>query len=175
MKTLLEYLMLEAKKPDLPDGFELISLSGGLSKEAKVILQASSYKKAKLGALSPGGRTAIKKGLKTDPVPSATDPIKFVKEFFKASSVLNQYVDEVSKEDKIKRFGGNTDDAVFLELKNAEDGSWKDVGGKGKTSSSIRVIRFWVESTMMTYLEKADVGVGFAYNKAYNLFYVYRK
>ena len=174
MRTLLEYLMLEAKKPDLPSGFELISLSGGLSNEAKQILQASSYKKAKIGALSPGGRTAIKNGLKTKPVPSATDPIEFVKEFFKADSILNQYVDEAS-EKEIKRFGGNTDDAVFLELKNANDGSWKDVGGKGKVSSSIRVIRFWVESTMMTYLEKPDVGVGFAFNKAYNLFYVYRK
>ena len=174
MKTLLEYLMLEAKKPDLPNGFELISLSGGLSTEAKAILQFSSYKKAKTAALSPGGRTAIKKGLKADPEPSAKDPIQFVKEFFKADSLLNQYVDEAGEKD-IKRFGGNTDDAVFLELKNANDGSWKDVGGKGKTSSSIRVIRFWVESTMMTYLEKPDVGVGFAYNKAYNLFYVYRK
>lgn len=172
MKTLLEYLILEAKEPDLPDGFERIKLQGGLSKEAKRILQFSSYKKASIAAASKDGRKAIKDGLEATGS-EEKDPIAFVKEFFEGSSKLNTYIDE-AKERDAKKFGGNTDDGVFLSLKSG-DGSWMDVGGKGKTKSSIRVIRFWVESTIIAYLGRSDLGVGFAYNEPYNLFYVYRK
>ena len=172
MKTLLEYLIAEAKeKKELPTGFQLVSLSGGLSKEAKQILQFSSYKKARTAADTAGGRTRIKNGLewKGEGKPDTTDPIKFVSQFFEGESKLNDFIDQATAKDA-RQYGGNTDDGVFLELK----GQWKDVGGKGKSKSSIRVIRFWVESTMMAYLGVENVGVGFAYNAGVGLFYVYR-
>ena len=182
MKTLLEYLLLEAgtdnddQDKHAPKGFNRVSLSGGLSDEAKKLLGFSSYKKARKVAMEKPAK--IQAGLEFTGKADTAGPIKFCKTFFKGSSKLSAYIslaDDSSA--RIKGLGGNTKDRVFLKLKSSSEedvGTWKDVGGKGKIKSSIRVIRFWVESTMNAYLGNVK-GIKFAYDEGANLFCVYKE
>ena len=175
MKTLLEYLLLEAEQKHAPDGFTRVSLSGGLSNEAKGLLQFSSYKKARKAA--KGEPEKIKKGLEFSGNADTSDPLKFVKSFFEGNSKLTTYIDFADNTNvRVRRAGGNTEERVFLEMKSTDsDGSWKDVGGKGKIKSSIRVIRFWIESTITAYTGSEPKDIGFAYDEGANLFCVYKK
>ena len=176
MKTLLEYLLLEAEDANAPSGFTRVSLSGGLSKEAKLLLGYSSYKKAKKVAQQKPSK--IKAGLEFSGTADTSDPIKFCTTFFKGSSKLSAYISLADDSNaRIRGLGGNTKERVFLKLKSSSEedvGTWKDVGGKGNLSSSIRVIRFWIESTMEAYLGNVK-NIKFAYDEGANLFCVYKK
>ena len=177
MKTLLEYLLLEAEGENkhAPDKFNTVSLSGRLSVEAQELLGFSSYKKARKVAKEKNGE--IRKKLKFDGSADTSDPIKFCKTFFKGSSKLTAYITLADESNaRVQTSGGNNEFRVFLQLKNADDGSWKDVGGKGNLKSAIRVIRFWVESTMNAYLgSEGTKNIKFAYHEGSSLFCVYKK
>ena len=176
MKTLLEYLLLEAEQKNAPEDFTRVSLSGGLSKEAQELLGYSSYKKARKANAQKSEK--VKAGLEFKGNADISDPIKFVKSFFESDSKLTTYItyaDDSKLPRWVRKNGGNSEERAFLQMKSTEqDGSWKDVGGKGKIKSSIRVIRFWIESTMTAYTGKVK-DIGFAYDEASNLFCVYKK
>ena len=179
MKTLLEYLLLEAEDSNdinahAPEGFTRVSLSGRLSKEAQDLLGYSSYKKARKVAKQENKK--IREKLEFKGSADTSDAVKFCKTFFKSTSKLSAYItipDDTNT--RIRGLGGDTENRVFLQLKDADDGSWKDVGGKGNLKSSIRVIRFWIESTMNAYLGSSGTkNIKFAYHERSSLFCVYK-
>lgn len=163
MKSLYEFLLMEAKAADFGKGFQDVSLRGALSKEAEGILQFSSYKKATAAAANEKNWPKVIEGLEVKGEIDTSDPMKFLKSFFEASSKLNDYID-FRKDDKAD------ENMCQLSLR----GQWRIVGGKEKLASSVKVLRFWIESTMTVYGIKTEK-LGFAIHKDIQKMIVYKK
>ena len=163
MKSLYDFLLMEAKAEDFGKGFQDVSLRGALSKEAEGILQFSSYKKATAAAADSKNWEKVKKGLEVKGQVDTSDPMKFVKSFFIANSKLTEFID-------FRRDDKGDDKMVQLSLM----GDWRIVGGKEKLASSVKVLRFWIESTMTVYGIDTKK-IGFAIHKDIQKMVVYKK
>ena len=168
MKSLYEYLLMEVKAADFGKGWEDVSLRGALSKEAEGILQFSSYKKATAAAKDSSKWEEIKTGLARGQDGLDTSSLmKFVHTFFKGNSELSEYI--VFNEQR-----GDKAEEEKVQLSLVSD--WRFVGGKKKLASSIKVLRFWIESTITVYgLGKDLPKYGYAINKNAEKLIVYKK
>ena len=164
MKSLYEYLLMEVKAADFGKGWQDISLRGKLSKQAEGILQFSSYKQATAAAANPDKHAEIKKGLAPTGDIDESDPMKFVQSFFQAKSELDEFIEHNPDKDKAD------EEKVELTLK----GQWRIVGGNEKLASSVKVLRFWIESTMAVYGQDTKK-IGYAINKVQEKLIVYKK
>ena len=168
MKSLYDYLLMEVKAADFGKGWQDVSLRGALSAEAKGILQFSSYKTAVAAAANQDSWKEIKIGLdRGESELDSSSLVKFVQTFFKGKSELSEYI--VFDEKK-----GDTadEDKVQLSLRS----EWRFVGGKKKLASSIKVLRFWIESTITVYgLGDELPKYGYAINKNGEKLMVYKK
>ena len=159
---------MEVKATDFGKGWQDVSLRGALSTEAKGILQFSSYKTVVAAAANKDSWPKIKKGLKRgeDGLDSSS-LVKFVQTFFKGNSELSEYI--VYDEKK-----GDTADEDKVQLTLVSD--WRFVGGKKKLASSIKVLRFWIESTITVYGLGDDLPkYGYAIDKNGEKLMVYKK
>ena len=164
MKSLYEYLLMEVKAADFGKGWKDVSLRGKLSKEAAGILQFSSYKKATAAAANSKQWPKVIEGLEVKGTPDQSGPMEFAKSFFQLESLLSEYLVFDPKKDEAD------ENKVQLSLKS----EWRIVGGKEKLESSVKVLRFWIESTMTVYgLDTSSLG--FAINKDGEKLMVYNK
>lgn len=151
MRTLYDFLLMEAKSgKDFGDGWQDISNRGKLSNQAKEIMGVANLKSAKVAVETKEGRDKIQKKFGQF---SNNKPLEFLKEFFAKKTDMSEYLWKPTEKDK----------AIQIELK----GEWTSVGGKGKTDSSLKVIRFWIDSLLKVYCGKEgeDLKIGYAVNK----------
>lgn len=147
MKSLLEYLILEKeqsrKEPrenkevkSLPTGYKKIENSGGVSKLAQDIIGTNTFKKAMLKAASQDGKKDIKAKLDV----TSTDLTIFgtISKVAKANNDLSKLFDK-------KRIEKYDDDGIKIKIVEIISNL------AGTQSSSERLIKFWMQSTLMAY------------------------
>lgn len=140
MKSLLEYLLLEKeekKEPkDLPSGYKEIKNAGGITNLAKETIGAASFKKAMVKASTKEGQKDIKDKLKV----TTTDRsiLGTIRKVVKADNNLAKLFDS----SKIEPAEG---DGIKIRIKE------KVSDLAGAQSSSERLIKFWMQSTLRAY------------------------
>jgi len=147
MRTLKDFLLAEAKddKPTqgdedkIPQGFELIKNKGRLTDEAKLAMGGTFKSSMSSAQESSKVREKIRDGLnvKTKPNP------KSVKDIIEKVILAQNDLDEIFKTKPKKEFGK---DGIQVELKSAE---WSKLAGR--TSSSQRLLKFWLASSLIAY------------------------
>lgn len=173
MRTLRDFLLAETLLVEKDDGFEMpkgytkIDARGRLSNQAREVLGLQLGQnlsgKGKLMAKDKEGAKDIRKEMGPSALPS-DDPIKFWKKFFAkcTSKKLMEFLG----------FDEEEEDRVTIELL----GEWASIGGKGKTKSSMKVVKFWIFSIMEAYgITDPHDKVGVIQNLADQKIMVYKK
>lgn len=155
MRTLYDFLLMEAKSgKEFGPGWQDISNRGKLSNQAKIIMGVANLKSAKLAVDSKEGRENIKEKFGNIPG-NSKKPLDFLITFFEKKTDMSEYLSkpQVKEEDK----------SIKIELR----GDWASVGGQKNTESSLKVIRFWIDSLLRVYCgqEGEDLKIGYAVNK----------
>jgi len=152
MKSLLEYLILEAEeektkntKPeekDAPDGFDFIETRGRLSKQAKIAIGGTFKEGMKSAEDSGKVRENIKEKLKAKSVDAQS-----VRSIIKSIVTADNDLDDIFKKAPVSlNFG---DDGIIISF---VDGNWKKLAGT--VSSSKRLVKFWLQSSLLAYGSK---------------------
>ena len=161
MKSLRDYLLAEAKAEDaqnkVPKHHKKITLQGGLTGAAKEIM-GGSYKKGITAAASEDGRKQILEKLKGSGGSTIKEIIGGV---VNAPNDLDSVFVAVDTA-RTESISGDLD-GISLKLNPTE---WSKLAGT--TSSSMRLLRFWLESTLIAYGYKQK-GVVFSINEADNI------
>ena len=140
MRTLREFLLTEASAK-VPEGFKVIDMRGKLSDQAKIILGGKT-RVAKTQAETNEGRTNIKNYFNISP---SKNPISIIYAMLDATTNYNEYFFKPSRSgNKFKKEDGKY---IIVPLK----GEWKNIAGSGKASSSSKIIKFWISSTIVAY------------------------
>ena len=173
MRTLRDFLLAETLLVEKDDGFEMpkgytkIDARGRLSNQAREVLGLQLGQnlsgKGKLMAKDKEGAKDIRKEMGPSALPS-DNPIQFWKKFFVkcTSKKLKEFLD----------FNEEEGDRVTIKLQ----GQWASIGGKGKTKSSMKVIKFWIFSIMEAYgITDPHEKVGVIQNLADQKIMVYKK
>jgi len=141
MKSLLEYLLLEKEESkkdpkSAPNGYKEIKNAGGITNLAKETIGAASFKKAMVKAASKDGQQDIKTKLKV----SGTDMtiLGTIKKVVKADNNLAKLFDDSKIE---PADGGGIKIRIIEKVSDLA----------GTQSSSERLIKFWMQSTLRAY------------------------
>lgn len=146
MKSLYDYLLEEGSenkdksKTKVPPGFVEIDMRGSLSKLAKEIIEASGGKLSAKGLASKEAKGKVKKDLNLGAYEGPKEFSPTLAWCIRGSDKLSDVFVPPEKE-AIKK------EVVFIKLK----GGWENLGGKRNTSSSKRLIKFWLKSLLMTF------------------------
>jgi len=142
MKSLKSFLLEEAASNKVPKGFTIISNMGSASKEAQEAIGAKSFGSARSKASESKGRAEIIEKLGGSGMQGNS-----------AFEILDNIVgkqtndlDEAFKRTVDKADLGGEEVAIV----NIIPG-WESHAGQGKTSSSQRLIKFWLASVLMAY------------------------
>ena len=143
MKTLREFLIAEAKEDKtnekIPEGFSIIKSSGGLTGAAKEAM-GGSFKAGLEAASSSKGKQKIIDQLKG----TGSDTIKsIITSVVKTKNDLDEVFIEISS--KSEEIIGDKD-GVVIKLNASE---WPTLAGREK--SSLRLLKFWLYSTLLAY------------------------
>ncbi len=171
MRTLRDFLLAETLLVEKDDGFEMpegyakIDARGRLSDQALDVLGVANLKKGRAAAKTKEGAAAIRKEMGPSAVANE-DPIKFIKLFFKGCTSENfKSFLAIGKED-------TSDDRIVIDL----IGQWASIGGKNKTKSSLKVIKFWMLSIMQAYgINDPHAIVGVIQNREEDKIMIYKK
>jgi len=139
MKSLLEYLILEAKEEteenQLPSGYKEIDNRGAITAVAKQALAGESIKDAVVAATTADGKKQIKKKLQV----TTTDRTIYgtINSITKATNDL----DELLVLAKVKA----TQSGIEIGISK----NWQDLARTGP--SSLKLIKFWMKSALIAY------------------------
>ena len=173
MRTLQDFLLAEAKdgekkkkKKQSKSGppvemFQDISNVGSISKQAQEFI-GGKIKASRGAAETDEGRKQIRDNLGAGDGPATDDPTLLLKWLMSKGTKLNDV------------FGDKTSvksDYVVLKLK----GGWENLAGQGKDSSSKKLLKFWISSSLVAYGIKDAWSLGYAMNDADNMMMVYKK
>lgn len=147
MKSLYEYLLEEGseKKKDksktkVPPGFVEINMRGNMSTLAKEIIEASGGKLSAKGLASKEAKSKVKDKLKLGDYKGDDSFSETLAKCISNSEPLLQVFGKPEGNDV-------TDDVIKVKLK----GGWENLGGRSNTSSSQRLIKFWLKSLLATF------------------------
>ena len=159
MKSLREYLLAEAKNDNenkTPKDYMKITLQGGLTGHAKQMM-GGSYKEGITAAATEKGRDQILEKLKG----SGGDTIrKIIESVVTTPNDLDSIFVAVDYK-RTESISGM--DGIAIKLNPTE---WPQLAGK--KSSSMRLLRFWLESTLIAYGYQKK-GVVFSISEADNI------
>ena len=166
MKSLRDFLLAEANNDDkkenrptteLPEGFEKISNKGRLTKEASIAMGGSFKEGMKSAAESSAVRTKIKEELK-----AGTPNSSSIRDIIKRVVIAKNELDKIFRTKTEKDFG---EDGVIISFKS---GDWTKLAGT--KSSSSRLVKFWLQSSLVAYGYNSEsaLEVSFAINYSNN-------
>lgn len=166
MKSLRDFLLAEANNDDkkenssttgLPEGFEKIKNQGRLTQEASIAMGGSFKEGMKSAAESSKVRTKIKEELKAGSPNSSS-----IRDIIKKVVIAKNELDEIFKTKTEKDFG---EDGVIISFRSSD---WIKLAGT--KSSSSRLVKFWLQSSLIAYgyNSKNALRVSFAINYSNN-------
>ena len=146
MRTLRDFLLAEAKaepteskEEKIPQGFELIKNQGRLTDEAKLAMGGTFKSSMSSAQESNKVRQKIRDGLKVKGTPNP----KSVKDIITKILTAENDLDEIFKKKPSKEFGK---DGIQIDFRSSE---WTKLAGK--SSSSKRLVKFWLASSLIAY------------------------
>lgn len=139
MKSLLEYLILEAKddkeKGQLPSGYEEIDNRGSITKVAREAI-GGTIKEAEVAAKTEDGKKQIK--IKLDVTGTNSTIYDTITKIALAKNELDALLDH----NKMQPIGSS---GIEIQLV----GDWPALAGAPK--SSLKLIKFWMKSALIAY------------------------
>ena len=167
MRTLRDFLLEEKNKDksdnkkELPGGYEVISNQGSLTDEAKQAIGAKSFKKGMEALAAQDGGKKVREKLKASSGVSGGTPLEILKSVMNAKNDL----DEVFKQQVqvISDFPGGVIVEYIVDLNTLA----------GSIPSSKRLLKFWLQSTLVAYNCPKAMNRTFAINKDKSLILIF--
>ena len=165
MKSLLQFLMEEkqskqSKPVELPEGFAEIQNRGSLTKEAQEAIGAKSFAKGmEITAAKKAGEVIKKLGK----APQGGTPYEILKAIMKNENDL-----DLVFQPQVQKFSG-AEGGVILTFNPKND--WSKLAGT--SSSSKRLVKFWLQSTLYVFQCKNSSSRMYAIDEDKDRFLVY--